>query len=63
VQFTVGTGGAAHYEKVSNSPNSLLVVTGVWGVLKLTLNDGAYTFAFLSAPNGAVLDSGTLLCH
>jgi hypothetical protein len=62
-QFTVGTGGAALTTTAGRSPNSLLVETNHYGVLKLTLSSGAYTFDFISVQSAAVLDHGTFACH
>jgi hypothetical protein len=60
-QFVVGTGGRGLYTFTTPRPNSQ-VRLGVFGVLKLTLGSGSYSWRFVGE-NGAVLDSGTGTCH
>ena len=63
-QFTVGTGGVnADYRFVTTKPNSEQRITGQNGVLKLTLLADTYQWEFVTAPNGAVADSGIGQCH
>jgi acid phosphatase type 7 len=63
-QFIVGTGGVnADYRFVMTKPNSEQRITGQNGVLKLTLFADSYQWEFVTAPNGAVADSGTGPCH
>jgi len=61
-QFIVGTGGAELTQPLRRVANSEAVVSA-FGVLKLTLDSQSYRWAFLSAPGGAILDSGTGQCH
>lgn len=61
-QFIVGTGGAPLTEPVRRVANSEIVLS-TFGVLRLTLEGQFYRWAFVSAPNGAILDSGSGMCH
>jgi hypothetical protein len=60
-QFTVGTGGATPYGIQSRQPNSELVITPTYGVLKLTLSSASYDWQFI--PVSGQGDSGTAQCH
>lgn len=60
-QFVVGTGGAPLYGFPNSAPN-LEARYKSWGVLQLTLADGAYSWKFLST-SGNTLDSGSGSCH
>jgi calcineurin-like phosphoesterase family protein len=63
-EFIVGTGGVnADYRFVTTKPNSEQRITGQNGVLKLTLLSDNYQWEFVTAPNGAVADSGNGSCH
>jgi hypothetical protein len=63
-EFIVGTGGVnADYRFVTSKPNSERQITGQNGVLKLTLLADSYQWEFVTAPNGAVADSGSGSCH
>jgi hypothetical protein len=62
-QFVVGTGGHALDKFGPPMPNSEVRVEGVWGVLRLTLNEGSYSWQFMPAGGGATLDSGRDTCH
>ena len=61
-QFIVGTGGAPLTQPVRRVANSEMVLS-TFGVLKLTLESQSYRWAFLSSPDGAILDAGTGQCH
>jgi hypothetical protein len=61
-QFVVGTGGAPLGQPVRRVANSEAVLS-TFGVLRLTLDTQSYRWEFLSAEGGAVLDSGTGVCH
>jgi hypothetical protein len=62
-QFIVGTGGGITFPLAAIAPNSEVRITDTFGVLKLELDSASYTWQFLRAPGGAVLDSGTTVCH
>ena len=69
-QFVVGTGGRHLRPFVTIQANSEVRNSDTFGVLKLTLHDNGYDWAFLSAgtpgtaepPAGTVLDSGSDTC-
>jgi hypothetical protein len=60
-QFTVGTGGADLYHFVTVRPNSEAQYSG-WGVLKMSLESGAYQWEFVPV-DGGFRDTGRGLCH
>lgn len=62
-QFVVGTGG--HVLDTFGPPmaNSEVRVGGSWGILRLTLGNGTYSWQFMPAGGGAALDSGRDVCH
>jgi hypothetical protein len=62
-QFVVGTGGAELYKFALPLPNSEVRVEGTWGVLRLTLGEGKYSWQFVPVGGGAALDVGTDTCH
>lgn len=59
-EFVVGTGGIALYEPGPRRPNSEVILKS-WGVLKLTLTDGAYSWDFI--PVSGTHDTGSGVCH
>jgi hypothetical protein len=61
-QIIVGTGGATLSPFVSVRPNSQFRLSGVAGVLRLTLHATGYDWEFI-AVDGAVRDSGSDRCH
>jgi uncharacterized protein YjdB len=64
-QFIVGTGGAGHYTGVRSPrlPNSEVFDGTTWGVLKLTLGPGTYSWQFIPVAGQTFTDSGTGQCH
>ena len=63
-EFIVGTGGAEVIKTTPPAtPNSQVRLADTVGVLKLTLRDGGYDFAFVNSLTGAVMDSGSGSCH
>lgn len=62
-QFTVGTGGASLYAVGRPAPNSEVVNTTTYGVLKLTLYPDRYEWEFVPVPGGRFTDSGSGTCH
>jgi hypothetical protein len=56
-EFIVGTGGKSHYALATPVANFEFGNATAYGVLKLTLADGSYSWQFV-AVGGAVLDSG-----
>jgi hypothetical protein len=61
--FVVGTGGADHYEFGPPIANSEVRNGDTWGVLKLTLEPGAYHWQFVPVAGKAFSDSGRARCH
>lgn len=61
-QFTLGTGGAEHYEGANMRPNSE-VRGGDWGVLALTLEPAGYRWEFVPVEGATFRDAGTAPCH
>jgi hypothetical protein len=61
-EFVVGTGGAGSYPFGDPIPGSQRRITDVFGVLRITLQDDGYTWAFVRA-NGGVSDNGHHGCH
>ena len=62
VTFNVGTGGEATDEMVAIAQYSA-VRAHSFGVLKLTLDAGSYSWTFVSTVAGESVDSGTGTCH
>jgi 3',5'-cyclic AMP phosphodiesterase CpdA len=59
--FTVGTGGSGVYKVKAIAPNSEVRDSSSYGVLKLTLGAGQYTWEFIGV-NGATRDAGSGVC-
>ncbi len=63
-EFVVGTGGESHYnDEGTPLPNSEVFNGTTYGVLKLTLSAGSYTWEFVPVAGGAFTDSGSGTCH
>ena len=62
-EFVVGTGGADHYPFGPPIANSEVRNGDTWGVLKLTLEPGAYRWQFIPVAGKAFSDSGSARCH
>ena len=60
--FVVGTGGASFYDVRKPLPTSEKIVTGTFGVLELTLDEGSYAWRFVSDAS-EVLDRGQESCR
>jgi hypothetical protein len=61
-EFVVGTGGRNHDAVGTPIPNSEASNDNTFGVLKLTLGSGTYTWQFVPA-GGSFTDSGSGTCH
>lgn len=61
-EFVVGTGGASPYPFVLVRANSEARLTGIFGVMRLTLSAGAYAWSFIDTA-GHVRDEGSTACH
>jgi hypothetical protein len=62
-QFVVGTGGVSLYPFASARANSQVRYNGGYGVLKLSLNSGSYSWRFISVAGKTFTDAGTASCH
>jgi Calcineurin-like phosphoesterase len=62
-QFTVGTGGRSLYAVATRAPNSEVVRTDSYGVLRLTLSDTGYEWRFVPEQGKSWTDSGSGACH
>ena len=65
-EFVVGTGGDSYQPLPKTTQPDVLasVETGTYGILKLTLNPGAYDYEFVPIPGDPPFaDSGTGMCH
>src|SRR5438034_9868519 len=63
-EIIVGTGGGGF--DAPNTvlwPNSQVRISGVFGVLKLTLSSTAYSWQFVPVAGQTATDSGTTACH
>lgn len=58
--FVVGTG---HYHFAGTAPNSVTRQADTYGVLELTLGDGAYSWRFVGVAGQTFTDSGALSCR
>jgi hypothetical protein len=61
-EFVVGTGGEELYWIGQAQPNSEVRNTDAFGVLRLTLRDGAYDWSFEPALGASFTDSGSDAC-
>ena len=59
--FTVGTGGRDLYEFPRVLPNSVIRYNKNFGVLRITMKDGAYDWSYVTI-DGVVNDSGSGVC-
>jgi hypothetical protein len=62
-EFVVGTGGASHYPFGAIKANSQARNANTYGVLKLTLNAGGYSWKFVPVARKTFTDSGSTSCH
>ena len=62
-EFVVGTGGRSHYGLGRRETNSEAFNAATFGVLKLTLSPGKYTWQFIPIAGQTFTDSGSGVCH
>lgn len=62
-EIVVGTGGRSLYPLVRSAPNTWIGNDRTYGVLRLTLAPGRYSFRFLPVPGGTFTDSGAFRCR
>jgi len=63
VEMVVGTGGRSHYPFPIIRDNSLVRDNTTWGVLRLVLSEGSWSFEFMPVEGGSFTDSGSATCH
>jgi hypothetical protein len=63
VQFVAGTGGKSLYHFAAILPASAAHDASTYGVLQLTLREGAYDWEFIPVAGGTFTDSGTASCR
>ncbi len=61
--FVAGTGGASLYTIETPEANSEVRNNDTWGVLKLTLSAGVYSWEFVPVAGMTFTDSGSGACH
>ncbi|MGH7508897.1 MAG: metallophosphoesterase family protein [Gemmatimonadales bacterium] len=61
-QFNSGTGGESAEMPIALAPERE-ALTDAFGILKLTLDDGGYTWEFVPTVPGLFSDSGSGICH
>jgi PKD repeat protein len=62
-QFIVGTGGTGHDALLPASPNTEVRDNETWGVLKLTLEPGSYSWEFIPEAGKTFTDRGEGTCR
>jgi hypothetical protein len=62
-EFVVGTGGRSHYGLGTLKANSQVFNGATYGVLKLTLSAGGYSWEFVHVAGASFTDSGSGSCH
>jgi hypothetical protein len=62
-EFVAGMGGRSHYGFGTPEPNSEVRNNDTYGVLKLTLGPGTYTWEFVPVAGKTFTDSGSGTCH
>lgn len=63
VEFVVGTGGVGHYGFGTSIANSLVRNATTFGVLRLALSAGSWSYSFIPVAGQTFTDSGTGTCH
>jgi hypothetical protein len=62
-QFMVGTGGMSLGAPTESDPNSEVIGTTTFGVLRMQLHPDSYSWRFVSASSDPFTDVGTYPCH
>ncbi len=62
-EFVVGTGGRSMYAFPLIRANSEVRHNDAFGALRLSLDSAGYSWRFVEAPSGVVLDEGSGRCH
>jgi hypothetical protein len=62
-EFIAGMGGKSVFGLTDPHPSSEFGTNGFYGVLEVTLEEGAYSWQALRAPTSGVVDDGRTVCH
>jgi hypothetical protein len=62
-EFVVGTGGRALYALGTLKANSEVFNASTYGVIRMTLSAGSYSWQFMPVAGQTFTDSGTSSCH
>ena len=62
-EFIAGMGGKSVFGLTDPHPGSEFGTNGFYGVLEVTLEEGAYSWQALRAPTSGVVDDGRTACH
>ena len=62
-EFVVGSGGVSHYNFSTPIANTEAYNNDTYGVIKLTLSDGSYSWEFIPVAGKTYTDSGSGSCH
>jgi acid phosphatase type 7 len=62
-EFVVGTGGRALYTLGVRKANSEVFNSTTFGVIKMTLSPGSYSWQFIPIAGNTFTDSGSTSCH
>jgi acid phosphatase type 7 len=62
-EIIVGTGGRNHTLFPTNQPNSAIKDGYTFGALKMTLEDGSFSWEFVPEPGSTFGDAGSTACH
>ncbi len=62
-QFVVGTGGRIFHEVSPPDPRQEIANDDTFGVLRLVLSSGGFTWQFLPVPGRTFTDTGSQTCH
>jgi hypothetical protein len=63
IQIVVGTGGTSLRGFRTIQPNSLVRNADTWGVVRLSLSAGSWSFDFVPVAGRSFTDSGSATCH
>jgi hypothetical protein len=62
-EFVVGTGGANHTSFVNTAANSEVRNDATFGVLRMVLHAGSYSWEFVAEKGASFTDAGSDVCH
>jgi acid phosphatase type 7 len=63
-EFIVGSGGRSFFAmRATPSANSVSQIANTFGILRMTLSNGGYSWRFVPSNAGGLTDSGSATCH